>query len=102
MRGYNVLTRFQKAGFLLLIILSFLTIQFPAFGDSKPISNSEAIFKEANNAYQKGDFTKAAELYRQLYEEGYFNGNLLYNLGNTHFKLGAKGGRSFTMKGRNA
>lgn len=92
MRNSNVLTGFIKSGVLLLIILSFSAFGSPAIGSPKSDpANPAAIFNEANSAYQKGDFIKAAELYQQLYDEGYWNGNLLYNLGNTYFKLGAKG-----------
>lgn len=92
MRNSNVWTGFIKSVIPLLIILSFSAFGSPAFGNPKTNpANPAAVFNNANSAYQKGDFIKAAELYQQLYDEGYLNGNLLYNLGNTYFKLGAKG-----------
>ncbi len=93
MRKFNILTGFLKTGILLLLILlSFPGFEQPACGSPKGnVSNPETLFSEANSAYQKADFLKAVELYERLYDAGYFNGNLLYNLGNTYFKLGAKG-----------
>lgn len=91
MRSSNWGTQLLKAGIYLLII-----IVFPAFDPSASARpeldpSPEAVFTEANSAYREGDFTKAAGLYQGLYDAGYLNGNLLYNLGNTYFKLGTKG-----------
>ena len=92
MENFNLCKRFLKSGILILLFLSFPAFGRTAFGNSGPdISNPEAIFKEANSAYQQGDFTKAAGLYQQLYDDGYLSGNLFYNLGNSYVKLGAKG-----------
>ena len=92
MRDSRVLTGFLIAGLVLIMSLASFAVELPAMGSPEAdLSNLEAVFKAANDAYGKGDFTKAAELYRQLYDEGYYNGNLLYNLGNTYFKLGSKG-----------
>ena len=51
----------------------------------------EAVFKQANTAYQKGDFQEAIQLYQQLIDAGYVGGNLFYNRGNAYYKLGMKG-----------
>lgn len=92
MRDSKVLAGFLKAGMVLVMGLSLLVVELPAVGSpGADVSNPEAVFKAANDAYGKGDFTKAAELYRRLYDAGYYDGNLLYNLGNTYFKLGLKG-----------
>ncbi len=92
MGNFNIAKRFIKTGILLLMFLSYLAYGQSAFGsivtnDANPGAN----FEEANRAYQKGDFVKAAGLYQQLCDEGYLNGNLFYNLGNAYFKLGSKG-----------
>lgn len=92
MENSNLLKRFIKSCIFVLILLSFPAFGRTAFGNPEPnISNPEAIFKEANSAYQQGDFTKAVGLYQQLYDGGYLSGDLFYNLGNTHVKLGARG-----------
>mgnify|MGYP001213165295 CR=1 FL=1 len=92
MGNSNRFKRVLKAGILVLIFLSFPILGRTAFGSPDlNLSNPEAIFKEANSAYQQGDFTKAVGLYQQLYDDGYLSGNLFYNLGNTYVKLGARG-----------
>ncbi|MBN2858529.1 MAG: tetratricopeptide repeat protein [Candidatus Delongbacteria bacterium] len=45
-------------------------------------------FHEANSFYEKGEFEKAADLYRKIIDGGYESGEIYYNLGNTHYKLG--------------
>ncbi len=92
MGNFNVAMRFFKAGIYFLILIAFLAFGQSAFSSPETSGTKpEAMFDEANRAYQKGDFVKAAGLYQQLCDEGYLNGNLLYNLGNAYFKLGAKG-----------
>lgn len=92
MRKYKSSKRYLPVGILILVLLTYPACGQSAFGDSGTgITNPEAVFEEANKAYQNGEFHKAAELYRQLCDEGYLSGNLYYNLGNAYFKLGAKG-----------
>ncbi len=54
-------------------------------------SNPSALFYQAGNSYEKGDYQKAAKLYNALIQKGYESGNLYFNLANTYFKLGRKG-----------
>lgn len=42
--------------------------------------------KEADDLYQKGDYFNAATIYKDLYDQGYRSGNLMYNAGNAWFK----------------
>lgn len=46
------------------------------------------IQKEAAQAYEKGDFTKATELYQSLADEKYQSADLYLNLGNAYYKSG--------------
>jgi tetratricopeptide (TPR) repeat protein len=47
-----------------------------------------SLFKDANQAYQKGDFQKAANLYEQIIrDQGVSSKELHFNLGNTYFRL---------------
>ncbi|NLW48911.1 MAG: SH3 domain-containing protein [Firmicutes bacterium] len=85
--------KYMLSGILILVFLIY-----PAWGEASAIGdvgttavNPNAIFEEANKAYQSGDFLKAVETYQQLCDEGYLSGNLYYNLGNAYYKLGAKG-----------
>ena len=56
--------------------------------DSSPAS--EAQFEEANRLYETGQFAEAAALYRAATTNG-VSANLLFNLGNAHFKAGRLG-----------
>lgn len=48
----------------------------------------ESMFKDANQAYQKGDFQKAANLYEQVLRDSKVSSPELYfNLGNTYYRL---------------
>lgn len=92
MGNFNFSKRYFKVGILFMILLSQLAFGQLAFGDSEMnVANPDAIFNQANSAYQKGDYNEAAGLYQQIWDEGYLSGNLCYNLGNAYFKLGAKG-----------
>ena len=42
---------------------------------------------QAEFAYNAGDFSKAAKLYRQLIDAGVKNGEVYFNLGNTYYQL---------------
>lgn len=91
MREFKSGGRYLRFGLLLMVFL-ILSYGQLALGDKGSGADTpEAVFKEANSAYQEGDFNKAAQLYQQLCDEGYISGNLLYNLGNAYYKLGAKG-----------
>jgi len=46
------------------------------------------IFQKANEDYQKGDYKSAIIQYNAILEKGFESGELLYNLGNAHFKIG--------------
>ncbi|MGL5920504.1 MAG: tetratricopeptide repeat protein, partial [Bacteroidales bacterium] len=47
-----------------------------------------AVQKDAALAYEKGDFTKSAELYQSLADENYQSADLYLNLGNAYYKSG--------------
>lgn len=47
-----------------------------------------AVQKDAAQAYEKGDFTKSAELYQSLADENYQSADLYLNLGNAYYKSG--------------
>ena len=47
-----------------------------------------AFFDEGNQRYQAGDFEGALDRYRRILDEGLESGELHYNIGNAHFRLG--------------
>ncbi|HEX8297067.1 MAG TPA: tetratricopeptide repeat protein [Chthoniobacteraceae bacterium] len=48
-------------------------------------------FEEANQLFDAGKFAEAREQYERLVKSGARDANVFYNLGNTHFRLGAIG-----------
>ncbi len=46
-----------------------------------------AEFSRANDYYSRGEYSRAAGIYRDLAERGWESPELFYNLGNAHFKL---------------
>ncbi|HXK50659.1 MAG TPA: tetratricopeptide repeat protein [Clostridiales bacterium] len=45
-------------------------------------------FDEANQYYEKADYEKASVLYEKIISDGFENGEVYYNLGNSYYKLG--------------
>ena len=53
-----------------------------------PAGAQSAFFDEGNRLYQAGDFEGALDRYRRILDEGLESGELYYNIGNAHFRLG--------------
>ena len=53
-----------------------------------PAGAQNAFFDEGNRLYQAGDFEGALDRYRRILDEGLESGELYYNIGNAHFRLG--------------
>ena len=53
-----------------------------------PAPAQSAFFDEGNRLYQAGDFEGALDRYRRILDEGLESGELYYNIGNAHFRLG--------------
>jgi tetratricopeptide (TPR) repeat protein len=65
----------------------FIFFCFISFVASALSPNS--LFKDANQAYQKGDFQKSITLYEQIVRDhGVSSAELHYNLGNAYYRLG--------------
>ncbi len=47
----------------------------------------DKLFSKANNLYQKGEYSKAIELYSSIENEELASDNLYFNLGNCYYKL---------------
>ncbi len=54
-------------------------------------SNLERIFYRGNDAYEKGEYSKAIDEYERIIAAGYESGPVYYNLGNAYFKTGDLG-----------
>tara|TARA_R110002073_G_scaffold123819_3_gene267709 strand:- start:84311 stop:85075 length:765 start_codon:yes stop_codon:yes gene_type:complete len=50
-----------------------------------------ASMKTANEAYARGDWALATQLYEHIADEGVMHEDLYYNLGNAHFRIGNYG-----------
>ncbi len=70
----------KKSVFILLIFNSFvLSVE------------TTGLFNEANEFYVKKNYEKSAELYEFLLENGYADSQILYNLGNSYYRLNKLG-----------
>ena len=47
----------------------------------------EERYAQAGELYSSGDYSGAAAIYRQLYDDGYRSEDLLYNAGNAFYKI---------------
>lgn len=54
-------------------------------------AQNEALFSEATEFYNKGEYTKAIENYEQILQSGQHSAALYFNLGNCHYKLNSIG-----------
>ena len=52
---------------------------------------TEALLEEANQAYQRGDYQRALELYQLVLDRGRRNGHIYFNMGNAWQRLGDTG-----------
>jgi len=64
-----------------LILFSFLLLGYIGF------SQSEDLFKEANSAYQNGNYEEAVSKYEAILENEETSAELYFNLGNAHYKM---------------
>jgi len=74
--------------FLFLCILCLMLIHVRSWAQS---GDAPQLFLEANQAYEKGDYQTAANLYEKILNNGIQSGMILYNLGNCYTRLGQTG-----------
>jgi hypothetical protein len=48
-------------------------------------------FEAGNTAYREGRYQAAAELYQNIYQSGWLSADMLFNMGNTQYRLGEPG-----------
>ena len=61
---------------VILLLVSF-------FGNAQ----NEALFSQATDSYNNGDYQKAIDYYSGILENGKHSSELYFNLGNAHYKL---------------
>lgn len=64
-------------------ILTLLLLSLCFFGNAQ----NDVLFKTAADAYNKGNYEKAAEDYLKIIENGQHSAAVYYNLGNAYYKL---------------
>jgi tetratricopeptide (TPR) repeat protein len=67
----------MKRFLVIMVVLSVFSVR----------SQTDALFDEANEAYNAGDYQTAIALYGQILEEDLHSAELYFNLGNAHYKL---------------
>ncbi|MCP4728352.1 MAG: tetratricopeptide repeat protein [bacterium] len=75
-----------KTGLKLLITALVLLSASVLFAQEE-----EQLFADGNRFYQNEQYELALENYTGILDQGYENGELFYNIGNTYFKLGELG-----------
>lgn len=65
------------------IFISLILSLMPLF----LLAQNELLFSQANEAYNKGNYAKAVELYENIEKTGNVSENLYYNLANSYYKL---------------
>lgn len=61
------------------------------FTVSLGLSQNNALFTQATESYNKGEYAKAIEKYEQILKNGEHSAAVYFNLGNCHYKLNAIG-----------
>ena len=67
-----------------VLYLCFLSFSFG-------FSQSKALFEQATELYNKGEYSKAIENYDQILKNGEHSAQLYFNMGNCYYKLNAIG-----------
>lgn len=75
----------------LKFLIFFLFISLVCLFSLEEKGSLDYYFSEANNLYEKGDYSGAIKSYLEIYNNGWVSKDLLYNISNTYFRLGEKG-----------
>ena len=71
--------------------LKKLIVVLGLFSFSLGFSQNESLFDQATEHYNKGEYSKAIENYKQILENGEHSAQLYFNLGNCYYKQNAIG-----------
>ncbi len=61
-------------------------------------ANPETTLEKANSAYQNQDYQTALDNFLKVYNEGYENADLFYNIGNCYYRVGKLGNSILFLK----
>ncbi|MDX9791530.1 MAG: tetratricopeptide repeat protein [Candidatus Kapabacteria bacterium] len=67
-------------------LIIYITVLFISFGSSVAFSPKDE-FKMANDLFNNGNYSDAAEKYHTLLDSGYLESEIYYNLGNSYFRM---------------
>ena len=85
-------SRVARLGLCTVASLLAVTSLFVVVARAESLSlDNRTLFNEANQAYSRNDFGAAAEKYQRIIDSGEKSGEVLYNLGNCHFRMGRVG-----------
>lgn len=73
--------RLERLAAPLLELILWLALSIPA------AAGQPTLFAQANQAYLKGAYARAAQLYREQVRQGPADADLFYNLGNAYYRL---------------
>lgn len=73
---------------MMMLLIRFIVALQCFSGSSIAIASSA---KQGNSLYDQAKYEEAAKEFEALMAEGHHNGHLLYNLGNTYYRMGQKG-----------
>ena len=76
---------------LKLLMLMFAILFFNGSLCAAKMTSAAELYITANRDYNEGRYQKAIEGYLRLFDSGYVNGHLYYNLGNAYFRSGQLG-----------
>tara|TARA_B100000029_G_scaffold58977_1_gene53197 strand:- start:95777 stop:96652 length:876 start_codon:yes stop_codon:yes gene_type:complete len=66
---------------ILIVLLGALTL-----GCNEYDHKTRELYRQGNLLYEKGKYAEAGRVYNRIIENGIRNGNVYYNLGNSHYK----------------
>ncbi|MFC1480343.1 tetratricopeptide repeat protein [Candidatus Omnitrophota bacterium] len=81
-----------KVWFFVVMFSLGAVFSSPAQDEAKTAHISpERLFSRGNDYYENGEYTKAIDEYKKIFDEGYETGPAYYNIANAYFKSGKLG-----------
>ncbi len=76
--------------YMIFLLVIFIFAQTPLVHAGE-VQNVESLFYQANSFYEQGKYLEAVETYKEILQNGYTSGTVLYNLANSYYRIGDKG-----------
>lgn len=70
-----------------ILLFVILAIGFSSHLSAQDVAEMQQLFRDANAAYDSGDYRRAADLYEEINSNGYSGWELYYNLGNAYYRM---------------